>query len=114
MYATSNSTKPIKMDKRIDTTVMPILSCGPNGPTLTVIKIKNASPSTIECPAKIFAKRRIINANGLVNMPTTSMTGIMGTGAFNQTGTSGQNISLQYSLVPKIFTVNSIMHMRRF
>lgn len=40
-------------------------------------------------------KRRIISAKGFVKIPTNSMTGMMGIGAFNQVGTSGQKISFQ-------------------
>ena len=53
------------------------------------------------CPAIILAKRRIIKAKGLVNTPKSSITGISGTGNFKNRGTSGQNISFQYSLLPK-------------
>ena len=56
--------------------------------------------NAMACPANIFAKRRIINANGFVKIPKSSIIGINGTGNFIHTGTSGQNISFQYSFVP--------------
>ena len=58
------------------------------------------------CPAIILAKRRIINANGLVKILNSSITGMRGTGNFKAIGTSGQNISFQYSLLPKILITN--------
>ena len=48
----------------------------------------------------MLAKRRIIRANGLVNTPKSSITGMIGTGyALRNSGTSGQKISFQYSLL---------------
>ena len=54
----------------------------------------------------MLAKRRIINAKGFVKILNTSITGIRGTGNFKATGTSGQNTSFQYSLLPKMLITN--------
>lgn len=48
----------------------------------------------IACPAMMLAKRRIMSANGFVNIPTNSIAGISGN-ALSAKGTSGQNISFQ-------------------
>ena len=77
-------------------------------PKLTVTKIRLTNPSTMECPARILAKRRIIKAKGFVNIPMISMTGIKGIGTLSHQGTSGQNISLKYSLVPLKFTIKNV------
>ena len=62
---------------------------------LATRNIMQVMANAIACPAIMFAKSRIINANGLVNIPTNSIIGINGIGAFNHVGTSGQNISFQ-------------------
>ena len=43
----------------------------------------------------IQAIPEIIKAKGFVKIPTNSMTGIMGMGAFSHVGTSGQKMSFQ-------------------
>ena len=63
-------------------------------PMLAVTKTMAVNPITVECPPVILAKRRIISAKGLVKTPTSSITGINGTGTFSHLGTSGQKISL--------------------
>ena len=40
------------------------------------------------------------------------MNGIMGTGTFNHQGTSGQKMSFQYVLVPKILTARNVQTAR--
>ncbi len=65
------------------------------GPKLAVIKTKQVNISITICPANKLAKRRIIRAIGFVNRPNNSITGIIGIGAFNQVGTSGQKTSFQ-------------------
>ena len=101
MNATNNSTKSMKMVITTDKTLIPVFIAAPK---LTVMKTIQVNPKTIACPAKMFANKRIIKAKGFVNMPTTSIAGIIGTGTFNHTGTSGQKISFQYSFVPKLLT----------
>ena len=54
------------------------------------IKIKLKNPNAIMCPAAILAKSRTISTNGLVNTPTSSTTGIKGTGIFSHQGTPGE------------------------
>ena len=90
--ATNNSRKYINTENATDTTDTP-------APTATPIMLENMNISAIStkiimCPANMFAKRRIISAIGLVNVPIISISGINGSGAFKNTGTSGQNISL--------------------
>ena len=60
----------------------------------------HVNDSAMACPASMLANKRIINANGFVKILKNSMNGIKGTGTFNHVGTSGQNISFQYSFVP--------------
>ena len=64
-------------------------------PIWKVMNIMQTNDIIMACPASMFAKRRTIKANGFVNTPKNSMRGIIGTGHFNQVGTSGQNISFQ-------------------
>lgn len=80
--------------------------------TCIVMNMMDTKAKIMACPAIMFAKRRIINANGLVSTPNNSITGIMGTGAFKNIGTSGQNISFQYSLFPNRLMA-SIVHRAR-
>ena len=54
----------------------------------------------------------IINAKGFVNIPKNSTAGMIGTGTFNHAGTSGQNISFQYSLVPNTLTITNVNNAR--
>ena len=68
------------------------------------MKIREIRTKVIKCPPSILANNRIIKAIGLVNTPKISMTGIIGTGHFNQVGTSGQKISFQYPLRPEKLT----------
>ena len=58
-------------------------------------KMIQVSDSAMACPAIILAKRRIIKAKGLVNIPKNSITGMIGIGAFSHVGTCGQKISFQ-------------------
>ena len=72
-----------------------------------VMKITKVNERIIACPAIILAKRRIIRAKGLVNIPKISITGITG-GILSHKGTFGQRISFQYSLLPKRFTISIV------
>lgn len=98
MKATSNSKKSIKILKRIETIVSPALMANPR---VAVIKISEDNDKIIVCPANMFANKRIIKANGFINIPKNSMMGSMGNGgAFIHIGTSGHTISFQYSRLP--------------
>jgi hypothetical protein len=59
-----------------------------------VINIIHTKARTTVCPARIFAKRRIVKANGFTKIPNSSINGIIGTGSLRNIGTSGQKISL--------------------
>ena len=59
-----------------------------------VMNIMQTKARITVCPARIFAKRRIVKAKGLTNIPNISITGIIGTGNLRKIGTSGQKISL--------------------
>jgi hypothetical protein len=74
----------------------------------TVRKIREVKASIMQCPAKIFAKRRMVRAIGLVRIPKNSITGIIGSGALRNKGTSGHRISFQYALFPKTFTAMKV------
>ena len=63
--------------------------------TAAKMNIRSVSTSTIIWPPIILANRRTVRAAGFVNMPNTSITGMMGSGNFSHRGTSGQNISFQ-------------------
>ena len=76
----------------MDTSVIPIFT---QMPIDTVMKIKQVNAKMIVCPAMILANKRIIRANGLVNIPKNSTKGIMGIGNFRKIGVLGQNISFQ-------------------
>lgn len=78
----------------VNTTEKPVMDELSAAPIPAVINIKLTKPNTIACPAMILAKRRIINAKGLVIKPTSSMIIIKGKGNFSQTGTSGQKMLL--------------------
>ena len=82
----------MKMLNATDTTVIEPLITGPD---FTVMKIMATRLSTAACPAMMLANKRIISANGLVKIPKNSISGIIGIGAFNHVGTSGQKISFQ-------------------
>ena len=43
-----------------------------------------------------------------MNIPITSITGMSGMGTLSHQGTLGQNISFQYSWVPKILTMTKV------
>ena len=60
-----------------------------------MMNIKAISTMMTICPARMLANRRIIRANGLVRVDTSSMMGIKGMGNFRNNGTSGQRISFQ-------------------
>ncbi|GAB6981928.1 hypothetical protein JCM15908A_03030 [Prevotella dentasini JCM 15908] len=64
-------------------------------PIVAIIKMIQVNAKAMACPAIILAKSRTIRANGFVKIPNISITGIRGTGTFNQVGTSGQNMSFQ-------------------
>ena len=92
----------IKSENPTDRMVVPPATATP--PISLKMKMSESNTSTIMCPPIMLAKRRTIKAMGLVSTPNISMKGMMGRGALSATGTSGQNISFQYSLVPKMFT----------
>ena len=50
-------------------------------------KITQVKLRITACPAIMFANKRIIKANGLVNTPNNSIAGIKGTGTFRNVGT---------------------------
>ena len=89
--ATSNSNTFMKMVKNTDTTVIavPIYTF-----TAIVTKIIDTKASNAVCPASMFANKRIVKAKGFTTTPTSSITGISGTGTLSHAGTSGQKISL--------------------
>ena len=62
---------------------------------LATRNIMHVIAKAIAWPAIMLAKSRIISANGFVNIPTNSITGITGTGALSPFGTSGQTMSCQ-------------------
>ena len=82
----------MKIENNTDTTVVAPVTAAPIGAKM---KISIVNTITIMCPPIILANRRTVNAAGLVNIPNTSITCIMGIGHFNHIGTSGQNISFQ-------------------
>lgn len=59
-------------------------------------------------PAHHIGKQTHHQSRGLVNIPNTSIKGMIGNGNFNHNGTSGQNISFQYSFVPRTFTTINV------
>ena len=73
-------------------------------PNWQVIKMTHEGERMIACPPIMLANKRTMRAKGLVKIPNNSMTGIIGTGHFNQVGTGGHNISFQYSLLPNRLT----------
>ena len=75
---------------------------------LNIIKMMAEKHSAIACPANILAKSRTIKARGFVNIPKSSIIGINGIGNFIQVGTSGQNISFQYSFVPVKLVIRKV------
>ena len=77
MNATSNSRKSINI---VIITLTMVMDVPINAPICTVMNIMQTNDMTMACPAKMLAKRRIISANGLVNTPKNSTTGIIGTG----------------------------------
>ena len=104
--------KQTKTSKSIMNTLIRTLTAVIDVPAIALIpnmiNIMQVNDSAIECPAIILAKSRIINANGLVKMLKNSINGINGTGTFNHIGTSGQNMSFQYALVPVIFVIKKV------
>ena len=70
--------------------------------------MSDISDNIIICPPIMLANKRTIKAAGLVNIPNTSIKGMIGNGNFNHNGTSGQNISFQYSFVPRTFTTINV------
>ena len=75
---------------------------------LNIINMMAQKHSAIACPANILAKSRTIKARGFVNIPKSSIIGINGIGNFIQVGTSGQNISFQYSFVPVKLVIRKV------
>ena len=70
-------------------------------PRVAVIKISDDNTKIIVCPANMLANKRIIRANGFINMPKNSIIGSIGNGgAFIHIGTSGQMIPFQYARLP--------------
>lgn len=63
-------------------------------PIVATTKMMHVKERAMACPAIMLAKRRIISANGLVNIPTNSIRGISGK-AFKANGTFGQKMSFQ-------------------
>lgn len=106
MNATKTSKHDIKTEKSTDITVIEVPNTTPNEEVINMIETNDR---IIACPAIILANRRTVNAKGLVKIPKISIKGIKGTGAFNHVGTSGQNISFQYSFVPNIFTAKNVI-----
>src|SRR5574344_2923914 len=100
MKATKSSRAFIKILKATDITVSELPSTAPSEHP---IKIRHVKTNIARCPLNMFANNRIIKAIGLVNISNSSIRGISGIGNFNHRGTSGQKISFQYLLVPKIF-----------
>ena len=92
MNATNNSRKSINIVIATLTTVSEVPA---TTPIWKVMNIMHTNDIIMACPANIFAKRRTIKANGFVNTPKNSISGIIGTGNFNHVGTSGQKISFQ-------------------
>ena len=107
MKHTKHSNNDINTTNRTENTDTAPPTAVPNVDENT--NIKPISTNTITCPANIFAKRRMHNANGFVKIPINSINGMIGIGTFNQAGTSGQNISFQYSLVPNIFVNKNVI-----
>ena len=73
-----------------------------------IINMVHVNDNAIACPAIMLAKRRIIKAKGFVNMLKNSINGIKGTGTLSHVGTSGQNISFQYSRVPVTLVIINV------
>ena len=103
--ATNTSTQFMKMLNSTDTMLMEVLIATP---ILAVTKMILVKAKIMEWPAKIFANKRIIKANGLVKIPNNSIAGINGIGHFKKVGTSGHRISFQYSLVPNTLTATKV------
>ena len=82
----------MNIPRNTETSVMEAFTAAPS---FTVTKTIHVRIRITEWPAMMFAKSLIIRANGLVNNPIISMAGMIGIGAFNQVGTSGQRISFQ-------------------
>ena len=102
-YAWTKATRSSRQFMNSSMTMLNELSPSPNPtPIDHPRKMTHVKLNMTACPAIMLAKRRIMSANGLVNTPKSSITGITGTGyAFRKRGTSGQKISFQYSLLPK-------------
>ena len=97
----------MKIENSTEMTVMEVPKTAPND---AVMKIMDTNDRMMACPAMMFANRRTVKAKGFVKIPNISMTGMNGTGTFSQVGTSGQNISFQYSLVPNMFTAKKVIN----
>ena len=65
MNATNNSRKSINI---VIITLTMVMDVPINAPICTVMNIMQTNDMTMACPAKMLAKRRIISANGLVNI----------------------------------------------
>ncbi len=79
-------------EKPTEITVMPPATAGP---IAAKINISSVSTNMIMWPPSILANSRTVKAAGLVSAPNISMTGMIGSGNFSQSGTSGQKISFQ-------------------
>ena len=95
------------MANRTDIADIEAFNAGPND---AVIKTIQVNASMTECPAIILANRRTVKAKGFVKIPNSSIKGIIGIGTFSHNGTSGHNISFQYSLFPQMFTARNVIH----
>ena len=107
MKHTKHSSNDINTTNNTDNIDTPTPVPAPNA--VVNINIKPINDNTVTCPANILAKRRIHKANGFIKAPKTSMNGMSGIGHFNQVGTSGHNISFQYSFVPKMLVKRKVI-----
>ena len=103
--ATSSSRQSMNIIITTDTKLRPEPIRAPNW---QVMKITQVNESTMAWPAKMLANKRTIKAKGLVKMPNSSITGIIGIGHFSHVGTLGQNMSSQYSLLPKMLMARNV------
>lgn len=92
MKLTNTSINNMNIENSDDTTAVPDAT---PIPIFAKININNVNTITIMWPPIILANKRTVNAAGLVNIPNTSMIGMIGSGNFSHRGTSGQNTSFQ-------------------
>ena len=79
----------------VNSTETTVIEAFITAPIPAVTKTMHTKQRMAAWPPTMLAKSRIIRANGLVNMPMNSITGMKGTGTLSQAGTSGQKISFQ-------------------